>query len=110
MEEITTLFEKIDALLAEPVAGGDGKIDRIEHTLTEGYARALALEAERWRLERRIGEVASKLGQGDREKRTDELASLAARISTADGDLASLRGRLSTLRKRAHEVRAATPA
>ena len=31
---------------------------RLEDTLTEGYARALALEAERWRLERRIGEVA----------------------------------------------------
>jgi hypothetical protein len=28
---------------------------RVEDTLTEGYARAPAIEAERWRLERRIG-------------------------------------------------------
>ena len=33
---------------------------RVEDTLTEGYARALAIEAERWRLERRIGEVATR--------------------------------------------------
>ena len=58
---------------------------RIEDTLTEGYAQALALEAERWRLERRIGEVA-------REGRTDvgeELRSLGTRLTRADGELAS---------------------
>lgn len=107
MEDILHLFDKIDALLAEPVAAGQPDLARIENTLTEGYARALALEAERWRLERRIGEVAAKLAQGDRERRTNELAALAARISSTDGDLSVLRGRLSTLRQRAHEVRAA---
>lgn len=105
MQEMTTLFDKIDALLAEPGAG-EPALAQIEHTLTEGYARALALEAERWRLERRIGEVAAKLAEGDREKRTNELASLAERISTADGSLSLLRGRLATLRRAAHEVRA----
>ena len=106
MDEITDLFEKIDGLLSEPVAGDhEPALARIEHTLTEGYARALALEAERWRLERRIGEVAAMLVQGDRERKTDELAALAERISSADGDLSRLRGRLSTLRRRAHEVR-----
>jgi chromosome segregation ATPase len=107
MEEILTLFEKIDTLLDEPLPGADDAIARIEHTLTEGYARALALEAERWRLERRIGEVAAKLAQGDREQRTNELAALAERISSADGDLSHLRGRLSVLKKHAHDVRSA---
>ncbi len=102
---MTTLFEKIDALVAAPGAG-EPALARIENTLTEGYARALALEAERWRLERRIGEVAAKLVEGDREKRTQELANLAERISSADGDLSRLRGRLSVLRRAAHDVRA----
>jgi septal ring factor EnvC (AmiA/AmiB activator) len=107
MEEIVNLFERIDALLAEPVTGGAAEIARVEHTLTEGYARALALEAERWRLERRIGEVAARLAEGDRDRRTNELAALAARISNADGDLSRLRGRLASLRHRVHEVRTA---
>jgi chromosome segregation ATPase len=110
MEDMVTLFDKIDTLLSEPVAGGDGAIAEIEHTLTEGYARALALEAERWRLERRIGEVAAKLAHGDREKTTNELAAIAERISSTDGDLSRLRGRLSTLKQRAHEVRTVSPA
>jgi hypothetical protein len=109
MEEITNLFEKIDALLAEP--GSDaGALARLEHTLTEGYACALALEAEGLRIERRIGEVAARLADDAAAARTDELATLARRKSTADGDLTLLRGRLSTLRRAAHEVRAAIPA
>jgi len=76
----------------------------IEDTLTEGYARALALEAERWRLERRIGEVA-------REGRTDigeELKLLGTRLTYADGELAKLRSLLGTLHERARAVRVAT--
>ena len=70
---------------------------RMEDTLTEGYARALALEAERWRLERRIGEVA-------REGRTDvgeELKSLGTRLTHADGELTKLRSLLGSLHERA---------
>ena len=52
--------EQIEELLSADAP----TLARMEDTLTEGYARALALEAERWRLERRIGEVA-------REGRTD---------------------------------------
>ena len=38
------------------------RIDAIESTLTDGYAEALALEAERSRIERRLGEVARDVG------------------------------------------------
>jgi hypothetical protein len=65
------MLEQIEELLtaeAPPLA-------RIEETLTEGYARALALEAERWRLERRIAQVAAdgkkkprKLCDGERKR------------------------------------------
>ena len=57
------MLEQIEELLGaeEPT------LARMEDTLTEGYAQALALEAERWRLERRIGEVARD-GQTDVEE------------------------------------------
>src|SRR5204862_7782056 len=81
LEEIRTLLD------APPVGENAPSIDAVEHTLTAGYASALALEAERWRLERRIAEVASKLAEA-RETQHSELANLGQRRSTADGDLA----------------------
>jgi hypothetical protein len=74
---------------------------RIEETLTEGYARALALEAERWRLERRIGEVARE----GRDDVGEEIRSLGNRLTNADGKLTELRTLLSTLHARARTVR-----
>ncbi|MGH3105543.1 MAG: hypothetical protein ACRDN6_15740 [Gaiellaceae bacterium] len=105
-DETTPILEEIESLLAAPPEGREGpSLARIEHTLTAGYARALALEAERWRLERRIGEVASSLADSDTEHRTAELAALARRKSTADVDLSRLRGRLASLRTRASTLR-----
>jgi hypothetical protein len=89
--------EQIEELLSADAP----TLARMEDTLTEGYAKALALEAERWRLERRIGEVA-------REGRTDvgeELRSLGTRLTHADGELAELRNLLGTLHERARAVR-----
>src|ERR671923_271163 len=86
-------FDEISQLLAAPADGAEAPpLARLEDTLTAGYARALALEAERWRLERRIGEVASALQDESSELRTDEIAKLAARLSDADGELSRLRG------------------
>jgi hypothetical protein len=101
--------EEIRTLLDAPRVGEDApSIDAVEHTLTAGYARALALEAERWRLERRIAEVASKLAETPSTEQS-ELASLGKRLSTADGDLAQLRELLASLRVRADEIRSAGP-
>ena len=59
--------DEIRSLLDAPPDGEDAPtIDAIEHTLTAGYARALALEAERWRLERRIARVAAQSSAGSR--------------------------------------------
>lgn len=102
-----SLLEEIAALVAEPVSDEPTRlIARIEHTLTAGYARALALEAERLRIERRIGAVASELAEGETRDRVDELADLARRASAADGDLGRLRRVLASLRERARELRA----
>jgi hypothetical protein len=101
------IHEEIRTLLDAPPAGEDApSIDAVEHTLTAGYARALALEAERWRLERRIADVASKLAEAS-DAQHSELANLGRRLSTADGDLAHLRELLASLRARADEIRSA---
>jgi hypothetical protein len=52
------LIDRLDALLAEPEA-----IAAAESTLTDGCARALALEAERLRIIRRIGGIDAELEQ-----------------------------------------------
>ena len=95
-----TMLEQIEELLRDEAP----TLARMEDTLTEGYAQALALEAERWRLERRIGEVA-------REGRTDlgdELRTLGSRLTRADGELTQLRGLLGTLHERARLLRKAS--
>jgi hypothetical protein len=98
------LLVEIRALLALPSAEDrEPYLARVEHTLTSGYARALALEGERLRLGRRIGELAAL---GDRTG-VDELASLARRAADAESSLAALRSELATLRDHAASVRAA---
>src|SRR3954447_27061123 len=100
MGENSVLLERIRELVDEPVgAEPDGLLARIEHTLTDGYARALALEAERLRLERRIGTMACELRDGDRDRKAEEISALASRLSAAGGDLAQLREELQTLRR-----------
>jgi len=69
------VLEQIDDLLNADAPA----LDTLEETLTDGYAQALALEAERGRLERRLGEV--------------------------DEELSRLRGRLATLHARLRHLR-----
>ena len=58
------LRDEIAELLRMPENGaGAPSLDAIESTLTDGYAAALALEAERARIERRLGEVARDAGE-----------------------------------------------
>ena len=102
------IHDDIRSLLDAPPTGEDApSLDHIEHTLTAGYARALAIEAERWRLERRIADVAARLGDEVTDEDASELADLGHRLSSTDGDLIRLRTLLVSLRTRADEVRAA---
>jgi hypothetical protein len=90
-------------VIEELLTAEEPALAHLEDTLTEGYAQALALEAERWRLERRIGEVA-------REGRPDvaeELRTLANRLTRAEGELKHLRELLGSLHERARVARAA---
>ena len=98
---MTELFEQISALISVPARD----LDTIERTLTDGYAHALSLEAERWRLEKRIKEVAQTLQRGDTAKKAREIATLAERVEHSVGDLAALRALLADLRRHADDVR-----
>jgi hypothetical protein len=100
--EMNMLFDQINGLLAAP---NRRPIEEIEHTLTDGYATALALEGERWRIERRIGEVAASLARGDAANKAKELTSLAQRLETSDGELTRLRAALADLRRVAEAAR-----
>jgi hypothetical protein len=99
--KMTELLSKINALISAP--GGD--LATIERTLTDGYAHALSLEAEKWRLEKRINEVAQSLQRGDTSKKARELATLAKRVDGNVGDLAQLRPLLADLRRQLDAAR-----
>ncbi len=92
---MSDLHERISALLAAPHRDPD----HLDHTLTDGYAHALALEAERGRLARRLTELAQRLRPGDPAERAVELSELAKRLDGYDGELGDLRGRLGELRR-----------
>jgi hypothetical protein len=82
-------------------------LEQLDATLTAGYAHALQLEAERWRLERRIGAVAANLVDDKTELDAEELASLARQLTTANEAIALLRTLLTSLRDRRSAIRTA---
>ena len=103
----STLLDRIHSLMAAPPASRGGPtLDQIEDVLTEGYAEKLALEAERWRLERRLGAVAARLAEGEQVS-ADELAAIVTRMSAAGEEFIRLRSVLAALRERASRARAA---
>jgi ABC-type phosphate transport system auxiliary subunit len=103
-ETIPALLEQIDELLADP-ADEPATLAQLERTLTDGYAYALALESERWRLEQRMSELTGELGNGDQDLKAKELALLSDRLATNASLLAGLRGELTRLRARTSAVR-----
>lgn len=73
----------------------------VEDTLTDGYAYALDLERERLRIERRLRELVRSTDEGTARARADETVALTRLLADADGELASVRALLSTLRAQA---------
>jgi predicted nucleic acid-binding Zn-ribbon protein len=101
------MLQRIEELLGAPEEGASApSLAHMEETLTDGYAQALALEAERARIERRIGEVA--VAAEGRAGLAEELSTLAQRMRSADRELRSLRSRLRMLNDRTRSARRQT--
>jgi hypothetical protein len=84
------VLKRIEEMLEAPTDGAAApSLARMEETLTEGYAEALALEAERSRA-------------------TDELVTLATRLTYADVELGKLRSQLDRLQARTRALRRAS--
>lgn len=98
---------RLEALLDAPPEGeGAPSLAYLENRLTDGYARALALEAERVRVARHIGELAARQGD-DAVQKTRELNVLSERLAGADSELDKLRNTLRALSRRATALRSA---
>ena len=99
-------MEQIQELLNAPTSGAEAPtLARLEDTLTEGYAKALALDAERWRLERRLGEVVRAVGGADASAYVKELSTISTQLTNADGELTKLRSLLRSLHERTRSAR-----
>jgi ABC-type phosphate transport system auxiliary subunit len=104
----SSLHERLHALLDAPLYGeGSLSLEQVERTLTDGYALALALDAERSRLAKRIGQLAANDGD-DAQEKARELSSLSQRLAETDTELSRLRRSLANVRRRSTEMRAAT--
>jgi hypothetical protein len=104
--DLATLLDQIDELLA---LRGTAPREEIERALTDGYAHALGIEAERMRLERELGATAVALEAADGPQAT-RISEIARRIVAANEDLSGLRAKLSALRSHAFAVPASGPA
>ena len=103
-------YAQITALLEAAADEHGPSVERLEDTLTAGYAVALTLEAERLRIERRIAEVAAKLGDKESALGRNELSGLSERLEKADNELVRLRTALVTLKNQARAARRAEAA
>jgi chromosome segregation ATPase len=98
---MTELLQTIQTMISSDT----DDLDQIERTLTDGYAEALHLEAERSRLERQIALMTQEIDRGDTAENARELAVLARRLDSSAGALAKLRAVLGDLRRHASSIR-----
>jgi Mg2+ and Co2+ transporter CorA len=92
------LLERIQAL-TDAMAGGPAlPRNEMEPTVTDGYARALELDAECLRIDRRIDELTQASVEGHTVPR-GELSALLRRYEEASRQSTELRALLAPLRK-----------
>ncbi len=90
-DDLSILFDRIRLLLDGGQARRRPDEAAVELTLTDGYARALALDGERLRTEERIRELAGS------DEHVGEVRILKARLALLEEELVQLRGLLGTL-------------
>ncbi len=98
------LLERIRMLVDDRRDGASRRrLAEIDETLTDGYARALALEGDAWRIRRRQAELARKPRE---PTHAHELEALAVRLTAVEDELARLRRALRPLQEHANVLRA----
>ena len=98
MADDRELLERIQALADAMAEGPALPRSKMEPIVTEGYARALELDAECLRIERRIDELTEDTAAG-REVARGELSQLLRRLHETSRHSAELRALLAPLRK-----------
>jgi hypothetical protein len=101
-KDIAPLLVTIGRLVDAPEGAREPSLAKMEHTLTDGYAHALALEAESLRIGRDIEDAVARLGEGEHP---GNLSVLADRLASIERDLTHLRALLVRLRGRTDAVR-----
>jgi len=92
------LLERIRALIDASGEGAGLPRREVEPTLTEGYARALELDAECLRLEHRIGHLTQIVAEG-RQLPAGKLSGLLQRLHETEQQTVHLRALLAPLRE-----------
>jgi hypothetical protein len=92
------LVQRIRALLDASAQGAGFPRDEVEPTLTEGYARALELEARCLRLEQHIDRLTRAIAEG-REIPSEKFAELLRRRHETEQQAEDLRALLVPLRE-----------
>jgi hypothetical protein len=98
MDDLRPVIDRIRSLLDGRAADPGGTLTGVENTLTDGYAVALELEADRLRIERRMSELALTV---ERPEQADELRGLAVRLIETEAHLVEIRAMLAELRREA---------
>jgi hypothetical protein len=92
------LLDRIQALIDASAAGAGLPRNEVEPTLTEGYARALELDAECLRLEQRIDRLTRDVAEG-KQIPSGQLSGLLKRLHDTEQESADLRTLLAPLRE-----------
>ena len=92
------LVQRIRALLDASAEGDGFPRKEVEPTLTEGYARALELEGECFRLECRINRLTRLVAEG-RDIPAGKLSELLGRLNETEQKTQDLRALLVPLRE-----------
>jgi hypothetical protein len=90
-DDLSVLNARIRVLLCRERGEPTPDSNEVEHTLTDGYAHALALEGERKQTEMRIHDLAGHDEHGA------ELRALKSRLASIDTELSQLRDLLRVL-------------
>lgn len=97
-DDLHLLLERIHALLDASTKGARLPRNEVEPTLTDGYARALELDAECLRLEHRIDRLTREIADGA-DLPAGKLSGLLRRLHETEQKGVDLRAQLAPLRE-----------